>query len=599
MITLLFGFLPQTPIDISAEPRLGSQLAAALSIEGRRVVPDAEVASRGYAVRIKGKPWDEVQPLLERGLGVRFRETAPGELLMEVDLSVRERERSLLALYTNNLDNRIKSGIRTAFKLSPTIPPTPEAMEELDKRFGNPGTGKPDEQDGYAILKGIAGSRAPNQILSGPALAYFERNSVKTLINRDVWRTGDMYSWRDDRTLAPWVRQRAVAFAREAETRIGRELSANADRFSTNAVAEADRKLEAEARGMSLSHRLHFEPKRGEVMFEFSLVKPKLTEAAWSDRGPLAVFSNLLSFETLRDLMPSDADRDALQKRRTAMGTAGLPSRTWKRSGQDTTVSGALLAYAESENKDLVMEIFPNRDVNLQILQSPDATSGKFPSLGAFLGFAGNPGFDLDMRPVTRAVAGLNAEQTPTGGLLVTNEMAFMDRTRPLPMDTVLAVSRIERERRTLLEFAAESAKLDDNDVQKLAAAEAFPARGFVASYPVLRWVDRLPDKDKQAISKALRESGSITFSSRLGNGASRLGQQISEWMQGSPWYGPRVGSIRTVTLHPTFAKAFADGSEVQIDQSGGLARITVWIKSGTERVNCYEATLNGVNPEK
>lgn len=599
MIPLLFGFLPQTPIDISAEPRLGSQLAAALSIEGRRVVPDAEVASRGYAVRIKGKTFDEVKPLLERGLGIRFRETAPGELMMEVDVSVRERERSLLALYTNSLDNRIRNGIRAAYKLSPTIPPTPETMEELDKRFTSAGAMKPDEQDGYAILKGIAGSRAPTHILSGPALAYFERNSVKTLLQRDIWRAGDMYSWRDDRTLAPWVRERAVAFAREAESRIGRELSANANGFSTNAVAEADRKLEAEARGMNLSHRLHFEPKKGEVMFEFSLIKPKLTETAWSDRGPLAVFSNLLSFESLRNLMPSDADRNALQKRREATGAAGLPARTWKRNGQDATVSGALLAYAESENKDLVMEIFPNRDTNLQVLQSPDATSGKLPGLGAFLGFAGSPGFDLDMRPATRAVAGMSAEATTNGGLVITNELAFMDRIRPFPMETVLAVSRVERERRTLLEFAAESAKLDDNDVQKLAAAEAFPARGFVASYPVLRWIDRLPEKDKQALRKSLRESGSVTFNSRLGNGASRLGQQISQWMQGSPWYGPRTGSIRTVTLHPTFAKAFADGSEVQIDQSGGLARITVWIKSGTERVSCYEATLNGVNPEK
>jgi len=289
MVVTLSAQNEAVPVTISADVRSYPELAATLSAPGRHVTSAPELADRVAVVSLHNRPWSETRSILEKDLDVSFHQIAEGEWRIEESPEAATRKAKLYNAFLIESEGYYAGIFSTFRRLShgqiPADQVQTKAMIDEQVRSSPP---RPGTYEGsrlfattapietiaaLALLYGTASSDIDDMRVSGPTLYHMMKGAaMRRLIAGDILNTGDAYYWRNWQDMPEWIRVRATESVRKHE----KDLTQRQD---LTPQQKADQ-LDLYARGTSITHRLRFDPLRGSIGYEYSVLEDPSDEAS-------------------------------------------------------------------------------------------------------------------------------------------------------------------------------------------------------------------------------------------------------------------------------------------------------------------------------
>lgn len=588
--------LPLFGLAFQARPQLSAvtlgpailtypEIAAGLSLDGRRVVCSPALRQRAAVVSLHGKSWSSVQKALGDGLGIWFRPIQDGSWSMEESPDAATGDRKALDAYVSRVDLRAGDVMRRAGDLTHDWSRASLQAHRDD------------------LLAAAANAQRQNDSVTASAAVYLlsifdgaqtdpltawvflEAGGLRSLLRHDrVVYGGADYGNQND--VAPWAVWPRPAIASDSES----------DRLQ----------------------RVAFDPVGGQIFFS------RRTSSGPTGPGASVIETHVLEDQFAPSSLP-EAEAEAApnltagEEARKAMETPAPALKT------DRSIAGFLERWAKASGADLAMEVSPVRD---------ELPFG-FPNRG--------PATVRDAlwpRPVDTAdVAGRLQQSDPSflsrpaairktarllglirlrpwsmrvedGVFVVANRFRFLDREFPLPFAALLAVRRARSDDgavplETLLRASAAISQDDMDRVERCRPALA--PSGFGDLHPFGQLLVSLSPQARLAVEDALARTGTARVPFASFDTAARtvflrsLRQNVLAW--GDPeWRQPRL-DYEALVLDPDFEASLRQTIlALDVSQSGATLTVRLLLPGGSEAdpseaVPLAEVSVEGVSP--
>jgi hypothetical protein len=507
-----------------------ADLASMLTQAGIPVRCDKRIASRLVLLRLEPRPWNQLSPLLEAGLGIRFRESRQETLTLEEDPTQTQYERQLLSQLERVYGGSLRKAIRDAITVQKQFAGlNGEALQRAQQSLQ---MGTPEQQAQYAAYRILYSSSS-----MGSQVALLRLNngaSVTRLLDAPLTFT----------TTTAQLDQYAAAGEMPYE-KFWTDAVQRMKRFSQSHPPEAVAPFtEALTRALA-TENLFLDAFTLSLTGTFDFIVPdNPSPVAYSSFGTHTITTNTLPPPfTLLDLQPNAdlkklfAERQATTeqwlKRAEASGAnatnspAATPitptTSTFSLAPPERSVSAAVWQWSAKNMRQLIMEVPSTRDVLPLGLTQQGAVS-LAASLDAFVStqqpaaplppgtYATPPALQAErieqdraadvasMLPVVRTARSWTIKEM-SAVVIVRNEWQFIDHRKNADTSTAVRLwhTRQQRENKTL-SLADLAAATEDITAEQMAehlySSVYEDTSGFVRAFPylqVLRQQGNLP----------------------------------------------------------------------------------------------------------
>ncbi|HZH98248.1 MAG TPA: hypothetical protein VEX38_04700, partial [Fimbriimonadaceae bacterium] len=368
----------EAKITIPAGLYTYGEIAQGLSGPGRTIKASSLVADRAAVVRLTDKSPAVALELVRKGLGVALARDGEDYQLVP-DPEAEALDTRLFNQFCSTFDKHIQAVMNRAKAISGgAMPLTQEAVQALVKKHVQPDGDmaqlgvEPSKSIDKAALAMLAGAsfQDPRVGASGPLYFYFANGgSVRKLIQGDTIETGDACYWRDNTRYPAWVRERAVATVRDAET---------AAALKFNDPGQAQQEVTRVARNTQITHRIYFDPRTAEIGFTYSILGPLNARTGWYGENKIAALrppamSSLPA--SIYDAVEG-AGKHAARLAASSSGAEATNLYAIVSARKAASAAGSVLEWARKGSSDVICEISTVRDWN-EVAASP-RTTGPF-----------------------------------------------------------------------------------------------------------------------------------------------------------------------------------------------------------------------------
>jgi len=612
------------PVNLGADLRSYSEIAAALSANGRHVVVAPELSNRIAVVSFRNRPWSEARSLLEKGLNVAVRSVSEGEWRIEESPEIVARKMKLYSAFLIESDAHYAQIVAEYRKLSHGQYPPPldrtKAMIDEQLRSTPPRQGTYEGNRLFAasapwpviaalaLMYGTSSSDVDDFKVSGPALFYVSKgNAVKRLMSGDLVNSGDAYYWRNWQEMPEYVRSLAVAQVRNYESDLAKA--------KTLTPQQKQAMLEAYAHSVGIAHRLRFNPDRGSMFFEYSvLTDPGINEEAFKIPSEEQVATVKETFTTtasltfsialdnkldtlqgdtkrfiISDLVFIDAspgwydqarvralalpmDGNFLKKvetraevpdeaaARMAAATQALSepaaTQSFELRPDSNSIGEALVDYSTQTGTDVVAEVVPVRDRRLGAGATRRTLSDLMPWLA-------------DVKQDTQQRVKAWTLSFDKGAAIVRDEWAFVDDNYSMPSQAVLKLAR----NAIRLNGGGRGARYEDllaygrsiTPAENGQAARFDPPFGVPSAariYPFINFFEKLGPKARDAFFAALKKDGHATIAMKDIALQSKLAliAELRKVCEMNPDANQASGAVHHSIFHPQINHSVIEG---------------------------------------